>query len=189
MRKHQSPCAPNTGHRQHVVKKIATSKRAALTRCTQPVLEQLEDRRLLSSSIAINSGVLTLTGDPNLANKLAASLDSNGHDVHISAGFGHIATVQLSSFKSIKVTGGNVTVGTGLSTIIPGSGKNTITIGNTKDTIVPGSGTNTIKTTNGTTIANPSANPGSTPIVAPKWSVIATAPATSDSSAPKAVME
>src|SRR5437879_6542749 len=151
MRKPHSPCAPKAGHRQSSVNHNRKKRRAVLSRCTGTVLEQLESRQLLSSSINVSNGVLTLTGDPVKNNSLVASLDSNGKVVHASAGFGHISTIPTSSIKQIKIVGGSggdyvyvtttlkvpVTVvsGNGNDTIQGGGGSNDITAGTGKDWI------------------------------------------------------
>jgi PKD repeat protein len=160
-----------------------------------------------NNSVTIGDGNSTILGgtgnDTIVAGNGDDSVDGgagSGND-HITLGDGNDTVTGQSGDDDISCGNGNnfingglgndtLTSGTGLSTFVPGSGTNLITEGNPKDTVVPGIGKNTVKDASGNTVAGYATDPtGGTPIASPGWSVAATAPASGDSSAPRAVLE
>src|ERR1019366_183515 len=129
-------------------------RRARLSSILRPVLEHLENRTLLSTSIALNNGVLTLTGDPALANHLVVSISASGKTLTARAGKHDFITELASDVQEISIVGGAgndlivvqpkitlpvvVNSGDGSDTIRTGAGADTITAGNGNDRIFAG---------------------------------------------------
>jgi PKD domain/RTX calcium-binding nonapeptide repeat (4 copies) len=130
----------------------STSQKTRLVRSVAPgMTELLESRQLLSTSLTLSNGVLTLRGDPIKGSSLTASLDSSGKHINAGADQGHIGTYNLSAVHQIDVIGGSgndyiyidsaikvnvsITGGDGNDVIRGGGAYNVITDGNGTDWI------------------------------------------------------
>jgi PKD repeat protein len=148
MRK-QLPNSARAGQHRQSSRTRSTNKRrrtAAVSRSTQAILERLEDRQLLSTSVTFSNGVLTLNGDPKLANNLTVELDPSGKSIGANAQ-GKLLSVGLSSVKQIVINGGSgkdrVYIANSIS--IP----TTISTGDGNDIIKAGAGDATVNAGNG----------------------------------------
>jgi hypothetical protein len=114
-------------------------------------VETLEERRLMSSSVSLSNGVLSIVGNTSGSNNISATLVNNGKSIYANAGSGHTLTVALSSVQKIVVDGGSgndtltvdsnihlpatISGGAGNDVIWGGGGKNDISEGNGNDWI------------------------------------------------------
>src|SRR5687767_14051696 len=83
---------------------ISAKTAAATTRVGKPVLETLEDRRLMSA-VNLVDGMLILEGKPHGFNRLTVSPDANGTTLFARAN-GVKAHYNIKDVKSIRIIGG-----------------------------------------------------------------------------------
>jgi hypothetical protein len=128
----------------------------------------LENRWLMSNSVSLNNGLLTLAGDATAGSNITVTLTNNHASISANAN-GHLLLVATSAVKQIQITGGsgndNVYIDTGITVpatinggdgndgIRGGGGYNVITDGNgndwvsgrgTADSITVGNGNDTV---------------------------------------------
>ncbi len=153
-----SSCAKKFRHASLRLTQAAEAARLACSNASGAALvgsdiicEPLEHRTLMSNSVSLSNGVLTIQGSSTAGSSLTASLINGGKSIHASADQGHATTVSLSSVKQIKITGGSgsdyiyvdsaiklpvtITGGDGNDEVRGGGGANTITEGNGADWI------------------------------------------------------
>src|SRR5690349_7125380 len=71
------------------------------------VLEALEDRRLMSASIGVVKGVLTIAADPVASTSIDVDLSDNGQGIDVSVG-DVTQTVAIAGIRKIRITGSNL---------------------------------------------------------------------------------
>jgi PKD domain/RTX calcium-binding nonapeptide repeat (4 copies) len=136
-----------------------------------------------------------IAGDGNDIIDGAAGNDSitagNGNDsITGDAGNDTISTGNGTDTINGGLGNDHLSAGTGITTFVPGSGTNTIIVDNPKDIVVPSAGNNTLLGPDGQPLAgsaNSPADPGSSSNPNPQWTDFY-APASSDTTAPRAVM-
>ena len=119
------------------------------------LIETLEDRRMMSASVHLESGMLILQGNTHGYNRLTVSPDANGTTVFARAD-GIKQHYLLKDIKSIQVVGGDkadnvnidskiklpsfVRTGAGNDTVVGGSGSDSIFGGTGNDSLTGGAG-------------------------------------------------
>src|SRR5687767_11021811 len=120
----------------------------------KPVLETLEDRRLMSS-VQLVDGMLILGGKANGFNRISVSPDANGTTLFARANDAK-AHFDIKDVKSIRVIGGSkkdvvdidesikqncyIRTQGGADSVVAGSGSDTVFGGNDNDTLRGGAG-------------------------------------------------
>ena len=62
---------------------------------------------MFSGSVALNNGVLDVTGDPTVGSNIQVNLTADGTGITGNAGSGPIKTYSLSSVTGVSITGGS----------------------------------------------------------------------------------
>ncbi|HSV15971.1 MAG TPA: hypothetical protein VLI90_17045, partial [Tepidisphaeraceae bacterium] len=167
MRKQHSDSARAGQHRQSSSKRSTNKRRragATISRSTHAILERLEDRQLLSTSVSFSNGVLTLNGDPKLANHLTVEQDPTGKNLGANAQ-GKLLSVSKGSVKQIVINSGSgadriyidntiaipttINSGDGNDIIKAGAGNATVTAGSGRDWIAVHGAHTSVKIGNG----------------------------------------
>jgi hypothetical protein len=158
----------------HPGKRAAVSPRSTVSRRSnrmtsranvvrRAAIESLEERRMLSS-YGLSSGVLTVTGDANAANRLSVDLLSSSAQLMVTCNGGGMYA-PVSSVKRIVITGGNgddtvwvnpsinipcvVQTYNGTDSVATGAAADSIVVGNGNDYVDSRGGNDTIVAGNG----------------------------------------